>query len=446
MEILILLIPILTLILGYLLIKSKTKYKKLEKESEEFKLKYEPILDIEVEVEKKKESLSKIKKDIREIKKSYSEKRAIYDDLTKQLSLYEEDLALTELGFYKPRFALDDSEKYKREITKNRDKQKVLMSNKTAITASQEWTVDGSKTKGKAMINKTIKLVARAFNNECDVIISKVKWSNLDSSENRMRKMYDTINKLVENQNVSINYDYLSLKIDELILTHEYREKQQDEKEEQAQIRQQMREEAQLIQEIEKAEKEEDKYAKLLAKAKLDAEKATGEKLSILQSQIAQLQIDLIEAHKKNERAKSMAQQTRAGHVYIISNIGSFGENIYKIGMTRRLEPLDRVKELGDASVPFLFDVHAMIYSEDAPGMEKNLHNIFNQNRVNLVNNRKEFFNVSLQQIKEEVLKHKGDVEFIETIEAREYTESLSIRASLNQEQPQVLHTPPSSI
>jgi len=126
-----------------------------------------------------------------------------------------------------------------------------------------------------------------------------------------------------------------------------------------------------------------------------------------------------------------MAQQTKSGHVYVISNIGSFGDNVYKIGMTRRLEPLDRVKELGDASVPFIFDVHAMIYSDDAPALENSLHKLFDSQRVNLVNSRKEFFKVTLEEIELQAKKTSSSVEFIKTAEAKDYNESKAIRMQL---------------
>lgn len=190
-----------------------------------------------------------------------------------------------------------------------------------------------------------------------------------------------------------------------------------------------MREDKMLEQETDEALKEEEKYQKLLDKAKADANKAAGAKLEALQKKIALLGSELEQAHAKSERAKSMAQQTKAGHVYIISNHGSFGENIYKIGMTRRLEPIDRVKELGDASVPFLFDVHAMIYSDDAPALENSLHKEFDFNRVNLVNSRKEFFNVTLDEIETQVKKISPHAKFVVTAEARQYKESQIIRA-----------------
>jgi len=216
-------------------------------------------------------------------------------------------------------------------------------------------------------------------------------------------------------------------------LTHEYKEKKQQEKEEQAEIRRQMREEAKLEEEMEQAIKEESKYQQLLEKAKLETEKVTGVKLDKLQEKIKSLSEELKQAHEKSERAKSMAEQTKSGHVYVISNIGSFGENVYKIGMTRRLDPNDRVKELGDASVPFVFDIHAMIYSENAPELENRLHKLFDPRRLNLVNTRKEFFNVTLDIIKNEVASLHPEAEFIETAEARQFRETKAIRAQFEE-------------
>ena len=190
-----------------------------------------------------------------------------------------------------------------------------------------------------------------------------------------------------------------------------------------------MREEAKIQAEINKLEKEAEKeqkmYEKMLEKVKSELEKASSEEKSILELKIQNLEENLKEAEEKMKRAESMAQKTRAGYVYVISNIGSFGEDVYKIGMTRRLEPMDRVKELSDASVPFSFDVHAMIYSEDAPTLEKDLHNKFNEKRLNKVNLRKEFFNVKLAEIEEEVNNITGaNMEFTKLAEALEYRQS----------------------
>jgi len=392
---------------------------------------YSNIISIDEEVIKSHKEKEKIDKTITDLKQSYKEKKAIFDKLLKQVAIYDEEIELAELGFYKPHFDFDTSERYKEEITEVKSLQKEMISEKSAIYATTEWTVEGSKAKGRTMTNRGIRLTARAFNNECDSATSNVSWNNIERMEQRIIKAFEAINKLNESNHILIEYDYLELKIKELKLTHEYKEKKHDEKEEQAEIRRQMREEAKLQQEAEKAQKDEEKYQKLLDKAKNEAEKASGEKLDKLQESIKALNLDLEEAHAKNERAKSMAQQTKSGHVYVISNIGSFGEDVYKIGMTRRLEPLDRVKELGDASVPFIFDVHAMIYSDDAPALENSLHKLFDSQRVNLVNSRKEFFKVTLEEIEVQAKKTSNNVEFIKTAEAKDYTESKAIRMQL---------------
>jgi hypothetical protein len=212
---------------------------------------------------------------------------------------------------------------------------------------------------------------------------------------------------------------------------HEHQEKLQEEKEEQRRIREQMREEEQAQRELERArtdaEREEKRYTDALRKATEEAERAVGDKQQRLLGQIEELQQRLSEAQANKERAIARAQMTRAGHVYIISNVGSFGEQVYKIGMTRRLDPMDRVRELGDASVPFQFDVHAIIYSDDAPTLENTLHREFHLRRVNRVNLRREFFRASIEEIAEAVHRHHGEIEFTLAAEAREYRKTLAL-------------------
>ena len=344
-----------------------------------------------------------------------------------QVAVYSEEVGLYELGIYEPHFDFDASEKFKNKIKECKERQKTLVKNESAFFCNTEWTVEGSKSKGKAMTNRGIRLTSRAFNNECDAAISNVSWNNVAKLEVRLQKAFDAINKLNTSSQIHISQDYLNLKLEELRLYHEYKEKRQEEKEAQAEAKRQIREEAKLQKELDKAIKEEEQYKKLLAKVKAEAAKASGEQLDALNTRITLLTGELEEAHSNSERAKSMAQQTRVGNIYVISNIGSFGENVYKIGMTRRLDPMDRVKELGDASVPFIFDVHAIIYTEDAPKLESDLHSVFNNKRVNRVNLRKEFFNVSLEEIEAEVIKICPETEFIKIPEARDYRETVSI-------------------
>lgn len=331
------------------------------------------------------------------------------------------------VGIYDPDFELSDSDRFKEAIVEARDNQKAMVTAKTAVTASTAWTVGGSKRKGKQLSDRAIKMCLRAFNNECEAAISNVKWSNFTAMQNRISKAYDQINKLNESNHVSIEPKYLELKLKELHLRHRYREKQKDERDHKAEMNRQKREEEKLLRDAAKSEKEEEKYQKLLEKAKKEALSAVGPEAVKYQEKIAQLTMDLEAAHQAAERAKSMAEQTRAGYIYVISNIGSFGEGVYKIGMTRRLEPMDRVRELGDASVPFTFDVHALFYCEDAPKVESNLHHQFDNFRVNKANNRKEFFKVPLTEIERSIRNISPDADLITDAEAQEYRQTMML-------------------
>lgn len=284
------------------------------------------------------------------------------------------------------------------------------------------------------MVNDTQKLLLRAFNTECDELIGKVKYTNYDASLNRIYKSAETISKLGVIMNISITPSYLNLKVEELRLSFEYQQKKQQEKEAQKAARAELREAARLQKEIEaqrkKIEKEQTHYQtayeRLLIQLQTDPEnKDLLDKKLELESQLndidkAMKDIDYREANQ------------RAGYVYVISNIGAFGPNVYKIGMTRRLDPQDRVDELGDASVPFNFDVHAMIFSDDAPALEAALHRAFEDRKLNMVNTRREFFNVTLDEIKEVVKKNfDKTVEFIDVPDAEQYRISQKMRQHL---------------
>lgn len=224
---------------------------------------------------------------------------------------------------------------------------------------------------------------------------------------------------------ITITQSYYDLKLAELHLVHEHREKTHEEKEEQKRIREEMREEEKANEDIERlkvqAEKDESVHAKALAKARAELGDATGKQHEKLESLVARLENELKDALDRKAKAIARAQLTKSGHVYVLSNLGSFGEGVYKLGMTRRLEPLDRVHELGDASVPFPFDVHAMIYSENAPGLENALHREFASRRLNRVNLRREYFRVTLDEVRAAIEKHHALVTFVLTPEAEEW-------------------------
>jgi hypothetical protein len=286
------------------------------------------------------------------------------------------------------------------------------------------------------MVREQVQLMLRAFNGECESLILKVKYNNVNKVDIQIQKVCEQVNKLSGSMQCYITKDFLNLKIKELFLAHEYQEKRWAEEEEQRQIREQMREEERARREFERAqqdaEREAQKYELALEKARHDVEQATGEKHARLVGEIERLSLLLTEAEARRERAISQAQLTRSGYVYIISNIGSFGEDVYKIGMTRRLDPMDRVRELGDASVPFTFDVHAMIYSNDAPTLENTLHRTFDERRLNRVNSKKEFFRVTLEEIRKVAVQHRADIHFTLAAEAIEYRKTQAILSTDN--------------
>lgn len=340
---------------------------------------------------------------------------------------------LHSFGFYRPFYDFTDSEEFRAELERVREAQKACVKNDRATRCPTEWRVEGSVSKGRKMIGEQMKLMIRAFNGECDAAVAKVRYNNVVKMEERIRRSAETINKLGRSKDVSITQEYVELKLQELRLTHEHQEFIQQAKEEQRLIKEQMREEQKAQEEIEKvqqeAEKEEARYQQALAKAQADLLASTGAQAAKLEQLVAKLQNELSAAIDKKAKAIARAQLTRSGHIYVISNIGSFGEGVFKIGMTRRLEPLVRVKELGDASVPFLFDVHAMVYSEDAPALERTLHQHFHHRRVNRVNERKEFFRVSLDEVRLAVEQHHGVITFVTVPEAEEYRKTVALEA-----------------
>ena len=343
----------------------------------------------------------------------------------------DETILLQEFGMYSPIYDFANSEMYKDRLDAVRTEQKNMILYKTAATCSETWTVNGSEAQGRVMT------ILRCFNDECDMLISKVKFNNIAAFIEKMRKSYEALNKMNSKNAVSISYEYLSLKIDELQLAYEYAQKKQEEKEEQKRIREQMREEAKLQKEIEEArkdiEKEQRHYTNALLKLDKQLESCDEIEKEVLLEKRQEIESHLTELDVAIKDIDYREANKKAGYVYIISNIGSFGENVYKIGMTRRLDPMERVDELGDASVPFKFDVHAMIFSDDAPKLEAALHRAFENKKVNMINSRREFFKVTLNEI-EEVVKKNYDktVEFERIPQADQYRESIKILESIN--------------
>lgn len=290
--------------------------------------------------------------------------------------------------------------------------------------------------------NKQVRqFVLSAFNNKVDEILSRVKHDNYGTLCREMIDEYDIFNQQMSiiDSSLSISYDYLQIRLEELKYASTIRQLKIKEREEQRIIQEQIREENRARKEYERAVKEaaaeESKINAVIQKVRKEMQAAAAEQQAQYEEQLADLSIKLKEAEEKNQRALSMAQQTKAGNVYVISNIGSFGDNIVKIGNTRRLDPMDRVRELGDASVPFRFDVHAIIYSNNAPALENELHKAFNHARVNKVNYRKEFFRVTPSQVREQLKGMGIEAQFTLSCEAEEYRETLKIESMAQDEQ-----------
>lgn len=349
-----------------------------------------------------------------------------------QLVVMNDAILFQDFALYEPRYDFCNSEEYKEKLQNIRDQQKQLIKNGYAVSGDKTWMVNGSQSQGNKMVADMQKLLLRAFNSECDEVISKVKYNNIEASEKKIRTSCDAISKLGKMMHIVITAPYFDLKIQELYLAFEYQQKKQEEKEALKEARAEMREAAKLQKEIEeqrkKIEKEQTHYQAAYQNVLKQLEESPDN--TDLLDKKAEIEKNLTEIEKAIKDVDYREANQRAGYVYVISNIGAFGENVYKIGMTRRLDPQDRIDELGDASVPFNFDVHAMIFSDDAPALESALHRAFESKKVNMINHRREFFNVTLDEIKEVVYKnYDKTVEFIDYPDAQQYRESLKIRS-----------------
>ncbi len=321
---------------------------------------------------------------------------------------------------------------YEQQLGQIRDRQERLVRSGTAA-ALVGWHAPADAA-AKRILDRALALVLRAFNGECDALIERVRADTLATYERRIGAAANAINKLAASLHCAIAETYVQLKRQELHLVHAYQTQVKTERDEQRAIRAQQRDDDRAVEEAARAlaaaEADAAKLGAAVDRARREVELAAGAKQAQLLTQLHAMEAKLAEAEERGRRAKSMAEMTRSGHVYVISNVGSFGEHVYKVGMTRRLEPQDRVDELGDASVPFAFDVHAMIYSNDAPRLEKALHDMLAARRVNMVNQRKEFFRVTIEEIERVARAHHGDFHLTRVAEAAEYRRSLELSSA----------------
>jgi hypothetical protein len=378
------------------------------------------------------EAVGKARAKAADLTLAYNKAKETYDRIQHEVSLLEATSEDMSFGLYKPQYSFDTSEDYKAALEKVYEQKKDCIRGDSAAICPTSWTVNNNAAEGKRMIKKQVKIMLRAFNGECDAAVARVSWNNVTRMIERIQKSFEAINSLGVVVNTRISDAYLKLCLAEIQLTHEYEMKKQDEKEKAREDRERMREEERAQKDFERAQREavieKAKAEKALAAARDALQKATGEHLEAIQTEIQVLEKRMADAQSKQDRAVSMAQLTKMGHVYVISNVGSFGENVFKIGMTRRLEPDDRIQELSGAAVPYGFDIHAMIFSDDAPGLETALHTKFADRRLNLVNPRKEYFRVTLDEISAFAQSEGLKVEFVKTPEAKQFRESEAMR------------------
>lgn len=350
--------------------------------------------------------------------------KAEHKDLQTELMVLTEETRIKAVNIEAYDNLKSDEIKNQLQLLRNKQDEMIKIDRAIKITATFGTKKESENQK---------KQILRCFNAECSNITEAVTPKNIDACRSKIQRSFEALNKIFSTDGVQLSQDYLATKLEELSIVYAYAIKVEEEKEQQRAIREQMVEEEKVRREIEreklKIEKEETQFKGEINKLMGYMQKATDEiekKLYI--DKIHELEDKLKLLEKDKENVLQREQNTRAGFVYIISNIGSFGENIYKIGMTRRLEPMDRIKELGDASVPFGFDVHALIFSEDAPALETILHQTFRTHQVNKVNPRKEFFNVDLDKVRGVVTaNHNATVHFVDMPDAFEYRESLRL-------------------
>jgi Domain of unknown function (DUF4041)/T5orf172 domain/Protein of unknown function (DUF2510) len=358
---------------------------------------------------------------------SVDELRAEYDQLCELLVETRDAVLLQEVGLYEYRHPLDESTAYKAALEVARSDMQKMVRDGQAVSTPKNWQVDGNLKKGEKMANDLTKLVLRAYNNEADNLVRSMKPYNLSAAVERLGKARSAICRFVSSMSLSVEDDYHRLRVYELELTADFLVKKQDERERERAAREELREEERSRREFEAEQadltRERDK--------RLAALKRYQESGSVDLDKLAELEVGLAGVQDALDGVAARMANVRAGHVYVISNIGSFGERMVKIGMTRRLDPLDRVRELGDASVPFRYDVHALVFAEDAVTLETKLHRRFAAQRVNLVNRHREFFHATAAEVHEALKEYAGSVvvEFTDDAEALEWRQSTNARS-----------------
>lgn len=382
---------------------NQSKLATLEETIEKEKAKIEH--DIEVRISKKSTELNQLYSEISKVTKELKNKKEEIENLEPLVTVVNIDTKGLELA---------TSQELKNILSKYKLEEAELVKNNTAV--------DVLIYDDKKFIATQTRQILRSFNAECDLAISNVTIKNIDTMRNKILRSYEALNKIYKSDGVQITKTFLENKLQQLITSHSYQEKLEDEREQKKLIQEQLKEEEKVRREIErekaKIEKDETQFKNEISKLMKYLQKTDNEvEKALYIDKIKECKERLSELETVKSDVLNREKNTRAGFVYIISNIG----------MTRRLEPMDRIKELSSASVPFEFDVHALIFSDDAPNLESILHNTFREYEVNKVNHRKEFFSIPLEKIEKVVTEHhNATVQWTYDAAAEEYRESLA--------------------
>ncbi len=328
---------------------------------------------------------------------------------------------LQDVGIYRYHHPLEDAAAYKARLGVINGRIDDVVRANQAVLAADLFTFDGSLARGRKMVGDLSRLMLRAYNAEADNCVRSLRNGNISTAKKRLESAMNSIQKLGVIMEIRVNPSYHQLRVEELELTADYQMRVQEEKEkareERELLREQRKAEQELAAERERLEKEKTHYETAVDQLRANGDHAAADELA---ERLAQIQ-QAIEANDYR------TANIRAGYIYVISNLGALGPNIVKIGMTRRLEPRDRVRELGDASVPFLYDTHALFFSDDAVTLENELHKAFTHRRVNFVNERREFFFATPTEVREVLMQKVGGLlEYNDTPEAPEYFQSRS--------------------
>ncbi|MBA6348307.1 GIY-YIG nuclease family protein [Colwellia sp. BRX8-9] len=383
------------------------------------------ILNLKIQQSPPKKTIAKYNEQERDVREKIKKGREVQGNLKALSGKLKKDVAFVDRGINPVVFGMTDTEYLKEQVNLIHEEQKQLVLGDDAIATYTNWSISESQQDGRRMIEAYKVNILNAFNNEFDVIRHAMRHNTLDKAREKLLKLVEQLTLLGETQGVEISSRYIKSKLQEQRIWHKELERKQKEKvafkmRKELMKKNTSKESSQIDEFDRKLDKNELKLEALKAKIK----HAMANDAALINDQINNIENEISLLTTERARKMSQAQLTRVGYIYVISNIGSFGEGIVKIGMTRRLEPMDRVVELGDASVPFKFDVHTLTYVEDAPSVERALHKIFSENRVNKVNKKKEFFKVAPQKVQQAMENMNVESNWYFDCDAREFFES----------------------